>query len=176
MLGDSAKHLEAKVLSWARQGSSSSFVLNHALSDSSKRLTDCSHPQGWVICRTIVICSADILISPTKGRHNGNSWQGLAEMSGKVTSFFPRARARSGRHLLIHARDRDFAQRANRGQRLPDVRVIGGSRHGLTKGSREIQPALSLSSFFGICVFRNTLAPRLGATLAPSGGNTKFWQ
>jgi hypothetical protein len=84
--------------------------------------------------------------------------------------------AQSERHLLIHARDRDFAQRANREQRLPDVQAIGGSRRGLTTGSREIQPALSLSWFFGICVFRNNFAPRLGATLASSGRNAKFWQ
>lgn len=89
----------------------------------------------------------------------------------------PRARrARSGRRLLIHARERDFALRASRAQRLPDVQAIGGPRHGLTAGSREIQPALSLSWFFGICVFRNNLAPRLGATLAPSGRNAEFWQ
>jgi hypothetical protein len=59
------------------------------------------------------------------------------------------ARARSERHLPFHARDRDF---------------------------REIQPALSLSWPFGICVSRNNFAPRLGATVAPSGRNTKFWQ
>ena len=40
---------------------------------------------------------------------------------------------------LIHARDRDFAQHANRRQRVPDIRVIGGSRPGLTKDSREIR-------------------------------------
>lgn len=49
-------------------------------------------------------------------------------------------RARSGRRLLIHARDRDCALRANREQRLLDVQVIAGSHHGLTKDSREIQP------------------------------------
>jgi hypothetical protein len=50
----------------------------------------------------------------------------------------------------------------------------------LTAGSREIQPALSLSWFFGICASRNNLAPRLGATLAPSGPNAmataKTWR
>ena len=54
----------------------------------------------------------------------------------------PRVRARGARPddtYLIHARDRDFAQHANRGQRVPDVRVIGGSRPGLTKDSREIR-------------------------------------
>jgi len=85
-------------------------------------------------------------------------------------------RDRSERHLLIHGRDRGFAQHANLGQKPPDVQMIGGSHRGLTTGSREIQPALSLSWFFGICVFRNNRAPRLGATLAPSGRNAKFWQ
>jgi hypothetical protein len=31
-------------------------------------------------------------------------------------------------------------QHANRGQKLPDVQAIGGSRRGLTAGSRQIQP------------------------------------
>src|ERR1039457_6654218 len=57
--------------------------------------------------------------------------------------------AQSERHLLIHARDRDFAQHANREQKSLDVQVIGGSRHGLTTGSREIQPAQLLSWFSG---------------------------
>jgi hypothetical protein len=59
-------------------------------------------------------------------------------------------RARSEQRLPIHATDRDFAQRANREQRLPDVLAIGGSRHELTTGSREIQPALLLSWSSGV--------------------------
>src|SRR5579871_728834 len=102
------------------------------------------------------------------GSH-GNARQGY--------TVLPKAlRDRSERHPLIHGRDRDSALRASQEQRLPDVQAIGGSRRGLTAGSREIQPALSLSWFFGIYVSQNNLAPRLGASLAPSGGNAKLWQ
>jgi len=83
---------------------------------------------------------------------------------------------RSRRLRLIHATGLDFAQLANREQKSRDVQVIGVSRHGLTTSSPEIQPAQSLSSFSGIGVPRNSFAPRLGATLAPSGGNAKLWQ
>src|SRR5208337_1115101 len=80
-------------------------------------------------------------------------------------------RARSGRLPPTYVQGREFALRANRAQRLRDGRAIGVSRLGLTASSREIQPALSLSWFFGICVFRNNRAPRLGASLGPSGRN-----
>ena len=79
------KFLSTRISHEARQ-----TRLKKLLLDSSKYLSDCAHPQRRIICGAVVIRSADILISPTKGRHNGNSWQGLSEMSGKVTSFFPR--------------------------------------------------------------------------------------
>jgi hypothetical protein len=59
------------------------------LLDSSKCLSDCSNPQRRIICGAVVIRSADICISLAKGRHHGNSWQGLSEMSGELASFFP---------------------------------------------------------------------------------------
>ena len=66
-------------------------MLNHLRypTPASACLTVLTH-RGGLSRRAIVIRSADILVSPTKRRHNGNSRQGLSEMSGKVTSFFPR--------------------------------------------------------------------------------------
>ncbi len=56
------------------------------LLDSSKCLSDCSHPQRRIICRAVVIRSADIFISLAKGGHNGNSGEHFSEMSGEVAS------------------------------------------------------------------------------------------
>ena len=67
-----------------------SALLKKVLFDSCQCLFDCSHPQRRIICGAVVIRSADICISLAKGCHNGNSGQGLSEMSGKLTSFFPR--------------------------------------------------------------------------------------
>ncbi len=60
------------------------------LRDACQRLIDHSYPQRWIVCRAVVICSADILISSAKGCHNRNSRQSLSEMTDKVASFFPR--------------------------------------------------------------------------------------
>ncbi len=88
-------------------------------------------------------------------------WELLAGSLGNVPQgciVLPKAlRDRSERHPLIHGRDRDFAQRASREQRLRDVQAIGESRRGLTTGSREIQSALSLSWFSGVSAFGTTL-------------------
>jgi len=57
------------------------------LVDRIKPLADsffCFRPFGFVIR------SGDVLISLPKGGHNGNSGQHPLEVSGKVTSFFPR--------------------------------------------------------------------------------------
>ncbi len=107
-------------------------------------------------------------------------WALLAEPFGnaqQVHIVLPKGRrVRSGRLPPTHAQGRDFALRASRAQRLLDGRAIGGSRLGLTISSREIQPARSLSWFSGRRVPQNGFAPRLGATLASSSRNTKFWQ
>jgi hypothetical protein len=86
-------------------------------------------------------------------------------------------RARSEQRLLVHARDRDFAQHANREQKSLDVQVIGGSRHGLTTSSREIQPALSLSWFSGVSALgtilrRDSAQPWLLQVGTPSFGSS----
>ena len=145
------------------------------LLDSSKCLSDCSNLQ-----RRILRGSCNPLRCHLYLAGEGTpQWELLAGSLGNARQghiVLPKAlRARSGQRLLIHARDRDFAQRASREQRLRDVQAIGGSRHGLTTSSREIQPALSLSWFPERRVPRNRFAPRLGATLAPSGGNPEFW-
>ena len=116
--------------------------------------------------------------APRKQRHTAHRiWERVRqERSDSVAEATVRRYVRERKQELGLTSHETFVPRANREQRLPDVQAIGGSRHGSTTSSREIQPALSLSWFFGICVFRNNLAPRLGATLAPSGGNTKFWQ
>ena len=77
----------------------------------------------------------------------------------------------------IGARGRELFGRSTRTE-TENHPCPGGCRcrHGLTAGSRKIQPALLLSGFIGIRGFRNSFAPRLGATLAPSGRNTKLWQ
>ena len=81
-------------------------------------------------------------------------WELQAESCGNerqgYTVLPTELRGRSRRRLLIHARDLDLAQRATRERRLRDVQAIGGSRHGLTASSREIQSALSLSCFPGL--------------------------
>lgn len=60
------------------------------LRDAFQRMIHHSYPQRWIVCRAIVIGCAKILILPAKGCHNGNSRQGLSEISDKVASFFPR--------------------------------------------------------------------------------------
>ncbi len=97
-------------------------------------------------------------------------------MSGKVTSFFPRG-AVPDQNDTYHARDRDFVQHANRGQKPPDVQAIGGSRHGLTTSSREIQPALLLSWFSGVSdvgtiLRRDSAQPWLLQVGTPSFGSS----
>src|ERR1022692_412170 len=84
---------------------------------------------------------------------------------------------RSRRLRLIHAKGLDFAQHANREQKSRDVQVIGGSRHGLTTSSREIQPALSLSWFsgesdVGTILRRDSAQPWLLQVGTPSFGSS----
>jgi hypothetical protein len=86
-------------------------------------------------------------------------------------------RARSERHLPFHARDRDFVQHANRGQKPPDVQAIEVSRHGLTTSFREIQPALSLSCFpgasaLGTILCRDSAQPCVLQVGTPSFGSS----
>jgi len=148
------------------------------LLDSGKSLSDWSTPQRRIICRAVVIRSADIFISLAKGGHNGNSGEHLSEMSGKIASFFPGCPVPDqDDNLLIHARDRDFVRHGNREQKSLGAQVIGGSRPGLTTSSREIQPALSLSwscgeSALGTILRRDSAQPWPLQVGTPSFGSS----
>src|SRR5260370_734154 len=60
------------------------------LLDSRKGLTDCSHPQGWIVCRAIELNLAESLITAAQEHHDGNHRQSVPKMSDKLASLLPR--------------------------------------------------------------------------------------
>src|SRR5260370_18738713 len=90
------------------------------LLDSRKSLTDCSHPQGWIVCRAIELNLAESLRLPKSATMGTPGRLSRAEAPD----------ARSPPLQPMHPREQDFVQPANRGQKPLDPQLSGESPHG----------------------------------------------
>jgi hypothetical protein len=57
------------------------------LCDTAKRLTDCSYPLRWVVCRAIEISLAEGAVAASQESHDGNRMESFPKISNKLASL-----------------------------------------------------------------------------------------